>query len=86
MVNIDATSPQLEILKKVADAIASRDVKKVEPLISKDFAFKTFPKISELPDLNREEYLPRFGEVFGIFSKIDVRILLHLWTSYDSAC
>ena len=83
MVNIDATTPQLKIIKEVADAIISRDVKKVETLISKDFAFKTFPKIAELPDLTKEEYLPKFEVVFGAFAEIDVRTL-HSWTSFNS--
>ena len=74
MVNIDTTTPQQKALKGVADAIISGDVKIVEPLLSEDYTFRTFPKSAELPDLTKEEYLQKFGALFGIFSKIEVRI------------
>ena len=73
MITIDPTTPQLKVLKELADAIASGDVKKAEPLLAKDFTFKTFPKHAELPELTKEDYLPKYQVVFGIFAEIEVR-------------
>ena len=76
MINTDATTPQLTALKGLADALASGQVKNTEPLLSKDFTFRTFPKTAELPDLTKEAYLQKFGAAFGIFANIEVCIPL----------
>ena len=70
----DATTPQSKALKDLADAIATLDSKNTEPVLSKDFIFKMFPKSVELPDLTREEYIQKYGPVFLLFSKIEVCI------------
>ena len=85
MTNIDATTPQLKALKQVADAISSGNVQTIEPLLSKDYKFRTFPKKAELPDLAKEEYLQKFGVAFGAFAKIEVCIQ-HLGISFEFAC
>lgn len=74
MVNIDATTPQLKVLKELTEAIASGNIKNIEPLLSKDFTFRSFPKTAELPDLTKEGYIQRFGAGSGVFNKIEVRI------------
>ena len=74
MNTINATTPQLKVVKGLANALTSRDLNKVEPILSKDFVLKTFPKSAELPDLTKEEYLQKYGAVLALFAKIEVRI------------
>ena len=71
MNTIDATTPQLKVVKGLADALT---LNKGEPILSKDFVLKTFPKSVELPDLTKEEYLQKYGAVLALFAKIEVRI------------
>lgn len=73
MITIDPTTPQLKAIKALADAISSRDINNAEPLLSKDWTFRTFPKIPELPDVRKEEYLQKYKAVFAVFAKIEVR-------------
>ena len=72
MTNGHATSPQQQTLKNLADTIATRDPKNIEPLLAKDFTFTTFPKTAELPDLTKEGYLQKYGAAFPGFAKIEV--------------
>ena len=73
MNTIDATT-QLKVVKGLADALTSRDLNKAEPILSKNFVLKTFPKWAELPDLTKEEDLQKYGAVLALFAKIEVRI------------
>ena len=74
MTNLDATTPQLRAIKGIADAYTSRDLKGLEPILSRDFIFKTFPKSSEFPDLTKEEYIQRYGLVTALLAGVEVRI------------
>lgn len=74
MAILDTTSPLLRIVKGVADACISADVEKARQFLSKDYTFKTFPQTAELPDLSREEYIQKYGEIFRSFAKMEVRI------------
>lgn len=78
MVNVDVTSPQLKAVKGMADAFASRDLSNLEPILSKDFTLKSFPKVAEFPDLGKEEYLEGYGAAFSLFAKVEVRTR-YLW-------
>lgn len=73
MVNIEATTPQLRVVKGLADALVSRDLSNAEPILSKDFILKSFPKAAELPDLTKEEYLQKYSAVLALFGKMEVR-------------
>jgi len=74
MPNIDPTTPQLKIVKAAMDAIGSRDMKIIEQFLSKDFVFRTSPKVAELPDLPRKDYLLKFEAAFSVFSDCEVTI------------
>lgn len=74
MANIDATTPQLKILKEFAEALISRRLTDAEPILSKDFILKTFPKSPEIPDLGKEEYFKGFGAKLALFAKVEVGI------------
>ena len=81
MVILEATTPQLKVIKDLADSLASRDVKSTVRLLSKDFTLSTFPKVAELPVLTGEGYLQKYGPVLGAFAKIEVCIQ-HLGISF----
>ena len=72
MVDINATTPQMKVVKVLVDCFHSRDLRDLEPLISEDFVFKTFPKAPELADLYREEYFLNYGTLFSSFAKVEV--------------
>ena len=71
--NFNATTPQLKALKNVFDAYLTLDLANAEPLISKDFKFQTFPKIANLPDEEKGGHLERYGPLFALMTKIEVR-------------
>ena len=73
MTDFDA-SPQLTLVKKWFDAYFSRDIQKVEPLISKNYQYHALPESMGLPKETREEHLQRIGATFPLFSKIEVCI------------
>jgi hypothetical protein len=81
MINIEATSPQMQIVKVWTDAHTSRDLNRAEPILSKNFIARMFPKITGFPDLTKEEYLLRYSAAFALFSKVEVRIR-HLGTAF----
>ena len=74
MVNIDATTPQLKVVKNLLDAYSSLDISKVEPFISKDFKYQMFPKIINLPDEPRAAHIQKYGEVLAALTKMEVRV------------
>ena len=74
MVNIDASTPQLRVVKKWFEAYASLDVDKPEPLLSKDYKQQTLPKSIGLPDETKEEHLKRFRGMSPSITKLEVRI------------
>jgi hypothetical protein len=73
MVNLDATTPQLKVLKQWADAINARDLKAFAPVLSKDFTLKLLPEAAEFPNLTGEDYVQKYGLAISSFSKADVR-------------
>ena len=82
MVNLDATTPQLKVLKQWADAHHSRDLNDAAPIFSKDFTLKMFPKSTVFPDLTREEYLQKYTVAFSLFTNVDVSALKP-WTTFE---
>ena len=73
MVNIDATTPQLKVVKDMAEAYTTRDLSNVAPCLSKDFTFETFPKIADLPEHGYGGHIETYGAMLASFSKLDVR-------------
>ena len=74
MANLEATTPQLKVVKRITDAISSRAPRTAESVISKDYMFRTFPKSDELPDLTKEEYLQMYGVALALFANVEVCI------------
>ncbi|KAF9779190.1 hypothetical protein BJ322DRAFT_1113547 [Thelephora terrestris] len=69
---INPTTPQLKAVKNFIDAYLTRDVKNVEPLISKDFKFQTFPKITEHPDEAKDAHFERYGPILTSLTKLEI--------------
>jgi len=75
MVNIDATTPQLKVVKNLLDAyFDSLDISKAEPLLSNHFKFQTFPENIELPEEGKAAHVQRYGGILAAFTKAEVRI------------
>lgn len=73
MANLDATTPQSKVIKGIVDAFATRDLNNLEPILSKDLVFKTFPKVAEHPDLTKAQYLRMYGAMDALFARAEVR-------------
>ena len=73
MNNLEATTPQLKIIKDFFDAYVALDIKKSEPYMSRDFKFQTFPKIPDLPDETKGEHFERYGTLLSLVTKVGVR-------------
>ena len=73
MVNINATTPQLKLVKQWLEAHASRDIDKVAPIISKNFKFQAFPKTTDIPEEAKEGHLQRYRGILGALTNVEVR-------------
>jgi hypothetical protein len=74
MTNIDATTPQMTVVKRLFDAYCTRDLKNVLPLLAKNFTFQSFPKIPDLPEQTKGGHLEKYEEIFALVAKLEVRI------------
>ena len=74
MSNINATTPQLKLVKNWIDGYLSRDIRNLQPYLSKNYKFQTFPKIAELPDEVMGEYVERYAPIFSSFNNLEVRV------------
>ena len=72
--SINATTPQLKVVKNLAEAYLTLDLKNVEPLLSKDFQFQTFPKTAEHPDQAKGAHSEVQGQLSSLLTKIEVRL------------
>ena len=73
MVNINATTPQLKLVKQWLEAYASRDIDKVAPVVSKDFKFQTFPKTADIPEEGKGAHLQRYRGILSALTNVEVR-------------
>ena len=58
----------------MSDAFSTHDIKEAEPFLSRDYSYKSFSKIAELPDETRAEFIETFGPFFVLLAKLKVRI------------
>ena len=72
MTSIDDTTPQLNLVKRLFDAYCTRDINNVLLLLAKDYTFKTFPTIPDMPDETKASHLERYGPLLSLFTKIEV--------------
>lgn len=74
MININATTPQLRATKTLLDGYFSRDISNVEPFISKNFKYQSFPKIADHPDESKMDHIQNWGPMFASLPSVEVRI------------
>ena len=74
MNHIKGTTPQLKLADRLFEAYRTRDIHNVAPFLSKNFTYKSFPKIAEVPDQTKEDHIEQFGPNFAALEKIDVRV------------
>lgn len=72
MVNINDTTPQLRLTKKLVGDYSSRDLSDAGPFLSRDFKYQTFPKVPEIPEEAKEKHIQKWGEILGSFTKMEV--------------
>ena len=74
MAELNATTPQSRLFKEYHDANVARDTEKIGSLLAKNFRFKTFPSTPDLPDETKEGYIRKYGGMFTLLEKVEVRI------------
>ena len=72
MCSLNATTPQLKVVENFIDGYISFDVKNVEPHVSKDFMYQSFPKAHDLPVRPKEQRFEGFKPVLSLVTKLDV--------------
>jgi len=75
MANIDASTPQLKVVKEWLDAVTSLDISKVVPLISKNYKYQSLPHATELLkicDHPRGAHVPRLKGILALCTKAEV--------------
>ena len=74
MSNLDASTPQLEAVKNLFDAITSFDLGEVRTLLSKNYQYEAFNGVTDLVKLDKESYTEMIqGLSIGV-TKMDVSI------------
>jgi len=74
MADIDASTPQLKVVKRFLDAYVSLDIKKVDPLMSKDYQYQSLPESIDLPEEAKGGHIQRVGEILALVNKLEVHI------------
>ena len=74
MRSLNATTPQLKVVKNFLDAYRTPDRKNIEPFISKNFAYHSYPKVPNVIDGPRGQYTEKFKPVLSLLKKLDVSI------------
>jgi len=75
MVDFDTSSPKSKAVKQLLDAYISLDLNNVKPLISKDYQYEPLPKSPDIANQGKEDHIQKWGEIFSLLTKLDVRIL-----------
>lgn len=73
MVNINATTPQLKLVKSVVEAYRSRDLVSSGSIFSKNFKFQSFPKTPDHVEETKGQHLENYGGLLSSFTKMEVR-------------
>jgi hypothetical protein len=74
MANLDASTPQLKVLKKAIDAVTALDLSKMDTLLSRNFKYQSFPKTIDVPEQTKGTFFQWFRGVFASMSKFEVCI------------
>ena len=72
MCSLYATTPQLKAVKDFIDGYCSFDVKNIEPHMSKDFMYQSFPAVPGLPVGSKEQHFDSYKPVLSLMTKLEV--------------
>ena len=72
MTDFDASTPQLNVVKKWLDSYISLDIKNAEPLLAKNFQLEWFPKPSNIPDEPKKAHTEIWGARLSVMDKLEV--------------
>ena len=72
MINFEASSPQLSLVKKWLESYISRDTKNTDPLLSKNFQYESYPKSPSTPNQSKEAHLKLWGTGLSSMTKLEV--------------
>ena len=70
--NFNANTPQRKVVENFLKAITSLDINNTGSFMLKDYKFKTFPKIADLPDVPKAGYFGKYGQLLTLMSKVEV--------------
>ena len=70
----DTSTPQLKLVDQFFEVYRSRDLNNATPLFSKNFRYRAFPKIADLPDQTGKEHIGSLGPLIASIVKLEVRV------------
>jgi hypothetical protein len=72
MVNFDASTPQLNLVKKLIESYMTLDAKNTEPLLSKNFQEELFPRSPNTPDESKKAHVEEWAAILSSMNKVEV--------------
>lgn len=81
MANLDASTPQLKVVKRWLDAYGSLDATNLDPLLSKDYKHQSFSEATH-PEETKEEHVQKYKAMASTINKYEVRIQ-HRKTAFE---
>ena len=74
MFNLDASTPQLNIIKNLLDALTSLNFGETATLFSKNFQYEAFNGVTDLAKLDKESYAGMIQGVSAGVTKFEVSV------------
>jgi hypothetical protein len=71
MINFDASSPHLSVVKQWLESYQSLDTENVDPLLSKNFQYETYPRSPNAPNQSKKAHLEQWGAGLPLMNKLE---------------
>jgi hypothetical protein len=78
MMNFDASTPQLNVVKEWFESYMTLDTNNTEPLLSKNFRYESFPRSSDIPDQSKKTHVEVWGARLSSIDKLEAGIIRRL--------
>lgn len=72
MSNLDASTPQLKVVKQWIESYITLDTNNTNPLLSKHFQFESYPRSSDIPDEPKKAHMETWGARLSTINKLEV--------------
>ena len=82
MTNLNASTPQLQAVKSMADLLTSLNPDKLATLFSKDYQYEAFNGATDLAKMDREKHVGVVRALWAGMTKFDVSIQQQRTTFY----